>query len=84
MTPHPTYVALGLDAPLRFAAYRDWLQDRTDAAELLAIRGHIEQQRAYGDARFQSMVEKTLNRPAAVRPRGRPKKLDPIGQKVGV
>ena len=43
--------------------------------DVLAIRAHLMQERALGDPRFQAMVEKTLNLPVALRPRGRPKKM---------
>jgi len=43
-----------------------------DEEELRSIRAHVMQQLAYGDRRFQAMVERTLNLPAALRPSGRP------------
>jgi putative transposase len=41
---------------------------------LETIRAHIQQERALGSPRFQAMIAKTLNRPVALRPRGRPRK----------
>jgi len=72
VTPHECFVALGADANARRTAYRDWLHTGEDEEQLQMIRRHLAQQRAYGDSRFQAMVEKTLNRPASVRSRGRP------------
>jgi putative transposase len=72
VTQHPSFIGLGQDPASRFAAYREWLHAGGDQDELQSIRAHATQQRAYGDARFQAMVEKTLNRSAALRPSGRP------------
>lgn len=41
--------------------------------DLQHLRAYASQERALGDARFQHMVETTLGRPAAYRPRGRPR-----------
>lgn len=40
--------------------------------ELIAIRQHLQQERAFGSKRFQAMAEKTLGRPVIVRRPGRP------------
>jgi putative transposase len=72
VTPHPTFLAFGDDPIARAGAYRTWLYEAIDATELQSIREHLKQERALGDARFQAMVEKALNRPVSTRPRGRP------------
>lgn len=72
LTPHPTFLALAADDSARAAAYRAWLYDVLDAAELDAIRAHLRQERALGDLRFQAMVEKVLGRPVRLQPPGRP------------
>jgi putative transposase len=72
---HPCYQALGRDPAERQAAYRTWLRAGIPEEDMATIRRHLAQERALGDDRFQRMVEKTLNRPAACRPRGRPRKL---------
>jgi len=72
VTPHACLLGLGEDPASRIAAYRQWLHAPDDQSELHAIRAHTLQQRAYGDTRFQAMVERTLNRPAALRAPGRP------------
>ncbi len=74
LSPHPVYTALGADIAERAMAYVQWLKAGIEDQSLAAIRRYIAQERALGDERFQAMVEKTLNRPAACRPRGRPKK----------
>jgi len=52
---------------------RAWLCAPLDTAELARIRGYQAQEKALGDTRFQMTVEKALNRPVALRPRGRPR-----------
>ena len=76
MTFHPAYLALGPDPAQRGRLHREWLQQAMADEELDAIRTHLRQERALGDPRFQAMAAKTLNRPVAVRPRGRPRKND--------
>jgi putative transposase len=74
VTPHPTFLAIDLDPVQRALAYKRWLTKSTSDDELQKIRSHLRQQRALGDTRFQSMVEKALGRPAGIRPRGRPRR----------
>lgn len=74
VTFHPTYLAMGPDPAQRGQRYREWLQQALSEEDLQAIRDHLRQERALGDPRFQAMAQKTLNRPVAVRPRGRPRK----------
>ncbi|MGJ4803643.1 transposase [Luteimonas sp. SDU82] len=72
VVPHPVYMGLGDSREVRTAAWREWLHAPLDADETSRIRAYMAQERALGEPRFQAMVEKALNRPAAVRPRGRP------------
>jgi hypothetical protein len=44
--------------------------------ELESIRAHLQQERAFGDIKFQAMVEKTLGRPVHLQNRGRPRSRD--------
>jgi putative transposase len=74
LTPHPAYTALAQDRSSRAGAWREWLLSPLDPQELARIRAYMAQEKALGDARFQAMVEKALNRPATVRPRGRPRR----------
>jgi REP-associated tyrosine transposase len=76
LTLHPVYLALGHDVVTRASAYTAWLRTGIGEEDLAAVRAHLGQERALGDMRFQRMVERTLNRPVACRPRGRPKKSD--------
>lgn len=72
ITPHCTYLALGITTEERTIAYRKWLHSGIDTAELSTIRRYnITQERALDCPRFQGMVEKTLGRPVECRNRGR-------------
>lgn len=75
VTPHPAFSAFVATASKDSTPYRDWLHAPIDTAQTEAIRMHIQQERALGQPRFQAMVAKALNRPVAVRPRGRPLKI---------
>lgn len=70
---HPVYLALGEDARARASAYREWLALGIGADEARSIREHLRQERALGQPHFQEMAEKALNRPVAIRGRGRPR-----------
>ena len=72
IVPHPVCMGLGPSRDVRAAAWRHWLHAPLDPDETSRIRAYMAQERALGEPRFQAMVEKTLNRPAAVRRRGRP------------
>ncbi len=73
VTPHPVYIALARELHARSAAYREWLHMGVSEDDLVAIRIHLQQERALGSARFRTMVERALNRPVTCRPRGRPR-----------
>ena len=72
VTPHPLYLSLGETPAARAHTYRAWLMSGTDDEELDRIRAHMAQEKALGHPRFQAMLEKTLNRPVDLKPRGRP------------
>lgn len=74
VTPYPHYLALAVDPVQRACRYREWLLEGIREDDVQAIRSHLQQERALGSPRFQTMVEKTLNRPATIRGRGRPPK----------
>jgi len=77
VTPHESFLAMASDAAERAAAYRIWLREGVGSDELLAIRQHLQQERAFGSHRFQAMAEKTLGRPVSLRRAGRPRR-EPI------
>jgi putative transposase len=76
VTPHPAYTALGTNIDARIKAYGEWLRSGVTDQDLAEIRIHLIQERALGSPTFQAMVARTLNRPVAVRPRGRPRAQD--------
>jgi putative transposase len=80
LTFHPLYLAMGADPIQRGDIYRQWLQQGISEDDLQGIRSHLRQERALGHPRFQAMVEKTLNRPASIRPRGRPRKTEVLAE----
>jgi putative transposase len=69
---HAAYLALGASADVRLSAYRALFNVAADAAELSAIRAHLQQQRVLGSRGFQSIIEHKLGRCAALRPAHRP------------
>ncbi len=82
VVPHPVYLGLGKSRDVRATAWRDWLHAPLDPDETTRIRAYMAQERALGEPRFQAMVEKALNRPATVRPRGRPVRAGDAGSGV--
>lgn len=76
MTPHTGFLKMGDTRLVRADAYRTWLKQGVSDDELIAIRRHLQQERAFGSTRFQAMVEKTLGRPVNVRRPGRPSRAE--------
>lgn len=76
LTLRPEYLALDKDATVRATAYRQVLAEAISDDDLAVLRNYIRQERALGSVRFQAMIEKTLNRPVAIRPPGRPRRGD--------
>jgi putative transposase len=60
----------------RADAYGAWLKQGINDDELIAIRQHLQQERAFGSKRFQAMAEKTLGRPVSLRRPGWPTRPD--------
>jgi putative transposase len=71
-------MAMGDTRQLRADAYRTWLEQGV-SDELIAIRRHLQQERAFGSKRFQAMAEKTLGRSVSVRRPGRPSRDESEG-----
>jgi len=74
VSPHRVYLALGADVGARVNAYRTWLDSGISEKDLIAVRAHVQQERALGSPGFQAMAARTLNRPVGLRRRGRPLK----------
>lgn len=76
VTPHPCFIAMGNTPLVRAQAYQAWLKQGVSDDELIALRQHLQQERAFGSKRFQAMAEKTLGRPVSLRRPGRPRRAD--------
>jgi putative transposase len=70
--PHPPYRGLAATPEARGAAYRKILQEALAETDLAAIRGYLQQQRAWGRDDFRTMVEAKIRRFAGIRPAHRP------------
>ena len=72
VTPNPCFIALGNTPQVRAEACRVWLKQGVGDDELIAIRQHLQKQRATGSNRFQAVAEKTFGRHVSLRrPGGR-------------
>ena len=72
LVPHPLFLALGAGARERGSVWKRWLQEGIATDDIAAIRRHLAQERALGDARFQRDAERRLGRPVGWRRPGRP------------
>ena len=82
ITPHPNFAGMGETPQARADTYREWLKQGVSDDELIAIRKHLQQERAYGSKRFRAMAEKTLGRPVSLRRPGRPRSDESGGQAI--
>ncbi len=76
ITPHFTYLRLGMDELERQAAYRRLLGITLSSHDITHLRIHTQQQKPWGSDRFRQQIEALSLRAVAVRPRGRPKSRD--------
>jgi putative transposase len=74
VTHHDAYLQLGKDGHARTAAYRKLFDSPLGGITIQEIRDRLRTERAFGDADFLMRVEEVTGRPAASRPRGRPRK----------
>ena len=56
VTPHACFLEMGNTRLVRAEAYRAWLNQGVSDNELIAIRQHLQQERAFGSKRFQAMA----------------------------
>jgi len=77
LTPHSEYLALGLDARSRHAAYLDLFRSEQDSCELDQIRQHTNAGFALGSARFVGEIEAMTGRRGQIGRTGRPGKNAP-------
>jgi putative transposase len=81
ITSHEQYTLLGSTSPVRQAAYRGLVSELLEDSQLDDLRLHTQQQRAWGNKRFQQQIEALTQRSVVVRPRGRPPKPPQFGSK---
>jgi putative transposase len=74
ITRHAVFDELGESPAARQLSYRDFVAQGMPADEHEAIRSHARQGRALGTTDFQAWVESVTGRPAAIAPRGRPRR----------
>ena len=74
LVPHRTYLDLGSAPATRGAAYRAFVGNRLEAAELDRIRYAIRRNDVLGGASFISALESELGRKVVARAIGRPRK----------
>ncbi len=79
---HDAYRELGRNNKVRAVAYRDWVAQGVDDAELQAIRDHTNKGRVLGSADFQAQISAILDRPVGIVPRGRPRKTPDYAQRT--
>ena len=80
LTPHPGYLALGVDATTRQQAYRTLVAEAIAPEELELIRLRLQRQHALGPDRFRRMIEAQLERRAGPAQIGRPRKAQPASE----
>lgn len=74
VVPHELYMALGINAVFRCAAYRELFRVQLDEPTLKVIRESLNQEVVLGNDRFREYIEHTLARRARPGRRGRPAK----------
>jgi hypothetical protein len=62
------------EAASRALAYQSWLSEGANIEDIERMRTHLQKERDLEDRTFQVMIEKALGRPAAARPRRRPRR----------
>lgn len=83
--PHPSYLALGVDAGTRCRIYRELLDEPPPPIELSSIREHLRAQRALGSDQFLQSLESLTGRRIGVGVPGRPKRPSlPTARKTGI
>lgn len=74
VTPHEVYQRLDTDADRRREAYRSLVYEAVPDDEIAAIRLYAQRQRALGSDKFQSRIERQLERRVGIGHPGRPRK----------
>jgi putative transposase len=74
LQPHPLYLALGAEAGVRQAAYRELFRDRLDSVVIDAIRHATNGNYALGNAQFTEKIAAMVGRRVTPGEAGRPRK----------
>jgi putative transposase len=74
--PHEIYKNLGSDTKKRQSAYCELFQYDIDNVDLVALRESTNKAWVLGNDRFRAEIERLSGRRSAVKPRGRPKKIE--------
>ncbi len=82
MQDHDAYLQLGRNNKVRAATYRNLVAQGVSEADLQAIRDHTNKGRVLGSTAFQAQISAILDRPVAIRPRGRPRKTPDYAQRT--
>jgi len=77
ITPHTVYSGLGTDTADRLEAYRALFRHELDDAAIADVRLALNQGQPFGNGRFLDTIERMTGQRREVRPRGRPRKIDP-------
>jgi putative transposase len=77
ITPHPLYLASGIDACARQAAYRSLFQTYLDPDFMRNVRACLQTGTPLGTDRFRAQIEQALGVRVGHSSRGRPKKPSP-------
>jgi putative transposase len=76
VSPHPLYLALGLDDDARRAAYRELFRGALDDKPLADLRLALNQGQPIGNDRFYREIEAMAGQRRELRKRGRPRKQE--------
>lgn len=77
VTPHPLYLAYGIDAPQRQAAYRSLFETQPDPDLMCDLRACLQTGTPLGTDRFRARIEQALGLRVGYSTRGRPKRATP-------
>ena len=74
ITPHVTYLSLGISDAMRMLEYRRLFQDSLDKEDIETIRDHVNQGKVLGSETFRNRIEALLHRRVRLARPGRPSK----------
>jgi putative transposase len=77
ITLHSVYSSLGADEAAKLIAYRALFRHELDDEAIADIRLALNQGQPFGNGRFLDTIERMTGQRREVKPRGRPRKIDP-------